>query len=369
MNRATTLSPDKVDAHLSVVNRGAQSVKCRTPLVREFFGRTMEDLEACRTDLRLSHVDKEEMNLLLMTFTRLLGQEALFLDRLIARNVISPYTSLEFCSDPQYARKIPRGVTVKTGTKDNPIRFAVFSSWVAPASWLHFILQLIVMNRNKVDTSFLLSTISEETKVGLTNSKQWRYDMAANYVIPLFAPFIRFSDFGNLHSEEIESAPWEFQGRVFDGEKARKLNSGEDASFKFFERNPKRYITMFYIVGSDHQRCESRYDSYGKIRDNIRARRFGFDPQYHKAVIVFVGRPGFYEKVEKIAVPEDLRKVLSIQFLPAPINIAVASRLIREAFLGQHPHQMVMAPHAALNYILDHPHVLAALKQAGQIGS
>jgi len=112
--------------------------------------------------------------------------------------------------------------------------------------------------------------------------------------------FVRFSDFGKLSADDMSWLGDDGSGYTTyvdprtGEEKSRPAVDGEDYMFKIFEKNPDKYLTVYFTIGQDFQNFRDLYDRFAQLINNVRrfTKKGIFDPEYHKIVMVVVERQG-----------------------------------------------------------------------------
>ncbi|GAH16369.1 unnamed protein product, partial [marine sediment metagenome] len=260
------------------------------------------------------------------------------------------------------------GDAIKKGDDPNDrLRVAMVPSAINPAHWIHLLMGLL----SEVDVALLCGTGADTRKPQdkLPQTMKYRFELADMITRKMLAPFVRFCDFGNLSEADLELLGDEgTPGKTVkyadptkkadDQKKPRDTIDGEDYIFKMFAKpeNRNKYLTIYYYIGLDHQHFTDKYDTYGKLRDNIK--RFTekgiFQPKYHKIVMVIVDRPGEakYQQIpDSLEGYDDVREFLSIDTKPAPVILkaenSISATNIRKAIYGENKINFVLMPFQA----------------------
>ncbi|MBU0895981.1 MAG: hypothetical protein KJ584_05230, partial [Candidatus Omnitrophica bacterium] len=249
--------------------------------------------------------------------------------------------------------------------REDDIKLAIICTAARPPHVVHLMMGLKVMGEYGVDRILFAPSGTDDDKLELEETIKWRYDMVINEVLPIFEPLMTFTDLGDLRREKIETM-------VMKNGESRRLVNGEDYAFRIFEMNPDTRITLYYIVGTDHynQIKKGKNDTINKLLENVIARRYGFNPDKHKVVGVFVKRgqvpqaPVFNPKTDadKIEVMDE--GVVRFDIMDNPFEAGVIPAAIRRAINDKKHKNWMLTTYEAYKYIMEHPGYLDVLKRA-----
>ncbi|MDP3014204.1 MAG: hypothetical protein Q8M92_08195, partial [Candidatus Subteraquimicrobiales bacterium] len=276
------------------------------------------------------------------------------IDQRLIKGEINPYLdpSIKTCKELGNEYK-PEGIAVEQLKKDN-VKLAIICSAANPPHVVHLLMGLKIMAEHGVDRILFAPTGVDERKPVLGETKKYRYPMTKKN-IKTFEPLMSFTDVGDLTDEAIELTTMK------SGEE-RKLIDGEDYSFRLFEMNKDKKLTLCYMVGTDHyyriippgMKGAGNNDSINKLLENVEQRRYGFDLVKHKLRGIFVERgtvpadPTYSEEEKQLMKEEGPIQIVRIK---NPLTIDISSTKIRAAAKGENPENWILTTLECLKYI------------------
>ncbi|MBU1122949.1 MAG: hypothetical protein KKF54_09735, partial [Candidatus Omnitrophica bacterium] len=271
---------------------------------------------------------------------------------------------VRLCVDREQEYKQPADLFPQY-VKGDDLKIGVVCTAANPLSIVHILKGLKAMGEYKLDKILYAPVGVDDDNPELGATMEWRYEMV-RAMMRVFEPLMTFSDIGDLKNKMIDHVTMK------NGEE-RYARDREDYAFRIFSLNPDKRITVYYITeGSHYRRFNERgkNDTINKLLENVIARRYGFNPDKHKVVGVFVKRgqvpqaPVFNPKTDadKIEVMDE--GVVRFDIMDNPFEAGVIPAAIRRAINDKKHKNWMLTTYEAYKYIMEHPGYLDVLKRA-----
>lgn len=243
-------------------------------------------------------------------------------------------------------------------TKDRT-RIGVLCSDANPPHMTEFLTALEAMGKFLIDRTLYTVTDGRHQDDFLVTTKQHRYAMA-RLATRIFDPLITFSDLGDFDHRTVDTTV------MANGQK-RFRTDGEDYAFRLFGLNPKDRFTLVFMRPYEHCRRVDhvgRDDAINKLLANIKFGLYGFDPQFHNIIALFLrddADPPSDIRLDRHEQAMVTRGILTIEYMKpsaiegVPTKPKELSRFLRDALDGRRPELLALLGNDVYEYIQAHP--------------
>jgi hypothetical protein len=255
-------------------------------------------------------------------------------------------------------------------TKDRP-RLGVLASDANPPHYLELSAMIQAAAEFAIDR--VLYAVTDGGNDGLlAATKAHRFAMA-ELAVKIFDPVITVARFGDLHDLPVATT-------VMANGQPRRRTDLEDDAFRLFSIHPRDELTLVYLTTRAHYRRvddSGRDDTINKLLANLKYGLYGFDPDRHNVMAVFIGE----QPESPVDITFDLheralmkRGVFTIEHLQSttlpgrPADLQEFSAALLDALLGPPSSMWALMPHVVYTYIEDHPEYKQQLAQSRSTG-
>jgi len=162
-------------------------------------------------------------------------------------------------------------------------RIGVMFSPANPPHMIEFLVAMQAMAEFLLEEVLYVVNCARSGPPALADTVEHRLAMAKG-IATAFGPMITVTDLDA--QEELVLEPT----RMADGQ-GRLRVEGEDYAFRVFRYNPKERLTLVFIAGLKHYRRTDdagKDDTVNKLLLNIKQQYYGFNPDLHNVIALFV---------------------------------------------------------------------------------
>jgi hypothetical protein len=247
-------------------------------------------------------------------------------------------------------------------------RIGMLCSHANPPNMMEFLTALEASNKFLIDRLLYAVTDGRHHDDFLVATKRHRYAMA-KLAVKIYDPLITFTDLGDFDDSTIDTT-------VMTNGQQRFRTDGEDYAFRLFGLNPNERFTLVFMTAYKHCRRVDdmgRDDTINKLLANIKYGLYGFDPDFHNVIALFIG--------DRADPPSDIRfdrheqalvnrGIFTIECMKPstikgiPTEPKELSRVLRHALDGRRPELLILLGHEVYDYIETHPDYKQRLVQS-----